>query len=137
MNAYLDSSVVLRIAFHEPNPLKEFRQIQRGVSSELLRIECLRTADRYRLVNGLTDGEYVSRIELLNEFMDHVELVRMVEPILTRASQPFPISLGTLDAIHLATCLIAKERTFKDLVLCTHDASLKRAGISLGFKVLG
>ena len=127
--------------FGESDPLKELENIQKGVASELIRVECLRTADRYRLVNSEGDDVFSVRLELIHKAIDRLELVRITPEVLQRASQPFPTSLGTLDAIHLATCLLFQERALsrsdKDIVFCTHDKLLARAALSMGLDVLG
>jgi hypothetical protein len=58
-------------------------------------------------------------------------------PVLRRASEPLPTSLGTLDAIHLATALIWRERTGTLRTLATHDSVLGLAARTFGFDVRG
>jgi len=43
LNVYIDSSVLLRVILGEPEPLASWDQIDAAVSSELIRLECLRT----------------------------------------------------------------------------------------------
>jgi hypothetical protein len=96
--------------------------------------------DRTMCLNlrGVKQGEeYVERVQLIHEFLNRFELIRLFDQVLNRASQPFSTSLGTLDAIHLSSCILYRERLAKELVLCTHDISLKRAGLSLGLTVWG
>jgi predicted nucleic acid-binding protein len=57
MIAYVDSSVLLRVALGQPNALPEWRDIERGVSSALVTTESLRTLDRVRLRVNLSDIE--------------------------------------------------------------------------------
>ena len=52
MIAYVDASVLLRFALGQPDALPEWRQIERGVSSALVRTESLRTLDRLRLARS-------------------------------------------------------------------------------------
>src|SRR5207244_787 len=59
--AYVDASVLLRVAFRQPDALPEWRQIDRGVSSGLVLTECLRTLDRLRLRASLPDKEVATR----------------------------------------------------------------------------
>jgi hypothetical protein len=48
---------------------------------------------------------------------DHeISIVAPDARILSRAAQPFPTSLGTLDAVHLATALACREGACSDLV---------------------
>ena len=133
---YLDTSVLLRVLFDEPNRLDEFDEISSAVSSEILRVECLRSADRYRIRNDLSEGEYVVRVELIQKFLKGIELLKLSAEILGRASQSFPLSIGTLDALHLSTCLAYRDR-HEDLVLCSHDESLKKAARAMGIEVKG
>src|SRR5438094_205007 len=53
-----------------------------------------------------------------------------------RIAEPFPTSLGSLDAIHLASALLAREE-FDDLLLATHDDELGIAAQAVGFTVHG
>ena len=137
MIAYLDSSVVLRVVLGQKDRLAEWRQIRTGVASALCEVECLRTLDRLRLAGGLDDRELARRRELVYAITGEMELVDISHPVLGRASQPFPSPLGTLDAIHLATALLWREREATGLVVATHDAALGTAARSLGFPVLG
>jgi len=61
MIAYVDSSVLLRLALGQPNALPEWRQIDRGVSSALISTESLRTLDRLRIRAGFSDIEIAQR----------------------------------------------------------------------------
>jgi len=54
-----------------------------------------------------------------------------------RPSQPLPVSLGTLDAVHLATALEWSESRNAPLVMATHDAQLALAARSLGLATVG
>jgi predicted nucleic acid-binding protein len=64
-------------------------------------------------------------------------VVELTIPVLARAAQPLPTALGTLDAIHLATALLWKERTGADLVMATHDEALAIAARASGLRVIG
>lgn len=137
MIAYLDSSVLIRIVLAQPAALAEWRQLRRGVTSALAEVECLRTIDRLRLAAGLTDIEVARRREAIYRVLDSLEIVELTRPVLARAAQPMPTTLGTLDAIHLATALLWRERSGDQPFLATHDAALALAATASGFKVLG
>lgn len=137
MLAYVDTSVLLRFVLGEESALPEFRKIDHAVSSELIRVEALRTLDRLRLKIGLSETEYANRASLIHDLLSSFELIHLGPQILSRTSQPFPTSLGTLDAIHMSSCLLYSERSAEKVTLCTHDESLKLAGRALGFEVLG
>ncbi len=137
MIAYLDSSVLLRVILGQRNAVKEWRTIERGIASALVEVECLRTLDRLRLSEGFSDEEIALRREAVFRLLEAMEIIDLTRPILTRAAQPLPTALGTLDAIHLATALLWKERRQEDLMLATHDAALAIAARASGFCVVG
>lgn len=137
MIAYLDSSVLLRIVLGQPAALVEWPQLERGVTSALAEVECLRTVDRLRLIASLSDLEVARRREAIYRILDSIEIVELTRPVLARAAQPMPTTLGTLDAIHLATALLWRERSGERLALATHDSALALAATASGFTVLG
>lgn len=137
MIAYLDSSVLLRIILGQKDKLAEWKSIRRGVASALVEVECLRTLDRLRLSRGLPDKELAAWREAVFRIVREIEIVEPTRVVLSRASQPFPTPLGTLDAIHLATALLWREREPADLVMTTHDATLAVAARACGFLVVG
>jgi predicted nucleic acid-binding protein len=137
MIAYVDASVLLRVALRQPNALAEWRQIDRGVSSALVTTESLRTLDRLRLRASLSDREVATRRAVILALIRSLELVHIDEVVLERAAQPMPTELGTLDAIHLATALLWKETTRVDLVMTTHDGALALGAQAYGLRVLG
>ena len=137
MIAYLDSSVVLRVVLGQRGSLREWKAIETGVASALLEVECLRTLDRLRLLEGVAEGEIARRREAIYRIVEALTVIEPTRPVLARAAQPFPVVLGTLDAIHLATALMWRERSDADLVMATHDAALGLAARAVGFRVIG
>ncbi len=137
MIVYLDSSVLLRVVLRQTGALKEWRKIDRAVSSALVEVESLRTLDRLRLAEGLADGEVAIRREAVFRVLESVEVVAADRTVLQRASQPLPTSLGTLDAIHLATALLWREASGLDVVMATHDGALATAARATGLRVVG
>jgi predicted nucleic acid-binding protein len=137
MIAYVDASVLLRVAMGQPNALPEWRAIDRGVSSALIVTESLRTLDRVRLRGKLSDIEVARRRSTILALLDSLELVEVDSIVLDRAAQPMPTELGTLDAIHLASALLWKDATALDAIMATHDGALGLAAQAHGFKVLG
>lgn len=136
MNAYVDSSVLLRVILGEPGRLRMWSRITTAVASELIRLECLRTIDRARIRFHLADEEVASRRAAVLEAIDAFVLVPIQPIVLERAAEPFPTLLGSLDAIHLASALLVRDR-FEDLVLATHDDALALAARAVGFRVYG
>jgi uncharacterized protein len=137
MIAYVDSSVLLRVALGQPNALPEWRDIERGVSSALVTTESLRTLDRVRLRVNLSDVEVARCRATIFSLIDSLELVEIDSVVLDRAAQPMPTELGTLDAIHLASAILWKDALRVDPVMATHDRALALAAQAHGFKVLG
>ena len=135
MIAYVDSSILLRVALGLPNALPEWRDIERGVSSALVMTESLRTLDRVRV--NLSDTEVARRRATILTLIDSLELVEIDGSVLDRAAQPMPTELGTLDAIHLASALLWKDAFGADPVMATHDKGLALAAQAHGLKVLG
>ena len=136
MNVYVDSSVVLRVVLNEPRQLREWRKIDRPVASELIRLECRRTIDRARIRERLSDDLIARwRADVL-EVLDAIDTVPLDPIVLERAAEPFPTLVGSLDAIHLATAVLARSRV-EDLVFATHDDELGTAARAMGFSVLG
>ncbi len=137
MIVYLDSSVVLRRVLGQPHALTEWPRIQTAVAGALAEVECLRTIDRLRLRGLLTDAEVARHRSTIAEVIDRVELVLPSSLVLRRAAEPFPTSLGTLDAIHLATALLWRDERNADLVLATHDEELALAARACRLRVVG
>ena len=137
MIAYIDASVLLRVAFRQPDALAEWREIQQGISSALILTESLRTLDRLRLRAKLPDNEVARRRHGILRLIASLELVEVDAVVLDRAAQPMPTELGTLDAIHLATALLWRDSVRTDLVMATHDEALGLAAKAHGFSVLG
>ena len=136
MIAYVDSSVVLRIVLGQPDPLPEWSRLERAISSELLRVECLRTIDRLRIRAGLDDRTVADRRGALLETIEAIDLVALDASILSRAAEPFPTLVRTLDALHLASALAIREE-LPSLVFFTHDVTLGLAAAATGFDVWG
>jgi predicted nucleic acid-binding protein len=134
---YLDASVILRVAMGEAHPLAEWRQIETSVTSALAEVECARTLDRLRLLGALSDKELGLRRETVSRILAASDIIALDPSILARAAQPFSTSLGTLDAIHLASALLYRDAEAPELRLATHDEQLGTAAKASGMSVLG
>jgi predicted nucleic acid-binding protein len=136
MIVYLDTSVVLRILFGEPNPVDVWGTWEKAFSSDLWRVEALRTVDRLRLSGDLSDEELADLTTDIRVVHETLTICPLSERILQRAGETFPTILETLDALHLATALAIRELAPIDFLL-THDVQLATAARTLGFSVLG
>jgi len=136
--AYTDASVILRIVLFAERRLPEWRTIEELVSSELAGTECRRTIQRLRSQNRLDDDATMEALSKAHELIADIDLIPVRTRVLTRAGDPFPGALGTLDAIHLATALLWQDDANRKLdAFLTHDLELGRAARAMGLRVLG
>src|SRR3990172_8215168 len=103
MIVYLDTSVVLPVLFHEPNPVQVWGRWNKAYSSNLWRVEALRTVDRLRLSGDLSDEEAADLARDIRIVHETLLIQPLNDSILQRASESFPTVVGTLDALHLST----------------------------------
>jgi len=136
MTVYVDTSVILRILFREPNPVEVWGKWERAFSSNLWRVEALRTVDRLRLSGDLSDEDVADLVRDIRLVHETLAIYPLLDRILQRAGETFPTVVGTLDAIHLATALAIREVEAIDLLL-THDGQLATAARCVGFTVVG
>ena len=112
---YLDSSVVLAYLLaedrHPPNSLWN----EDLVSSRLLEYEVWNRIHVYRAA--------ARRGEEARTLLDRIQLVDMRPAVLSRALHAFPISIRTLDALHLATAEHLREAG-QDVWLASFDERL-------------
>jgi predicted nucleic acid-binding protein len=137
MTAYVDASVLLRIILRAADPLPEWPQIERFVASTLIRVECFRALHRLRIAEPLSDEEFAYRGEFTERMLTKLQLISISEAVLVRACGPLPSPLKTLDAIHLATASLLREREDALIFLATHNKQFGLAARMMGFPVLG
>jgi len=135
--AYVESSVILRLVLGQPGALHEWRTLDRGATSALAEVECLRTLDRLRLSGNLAELQIAERRAAVYDALGTLAIIELSRTVLGRASQPLPVTLGTLDAWHLASALAWREPAGDNVVLATHDARLGAAARALGFDTVG
>jgi predicted nucleic acid-binding protein len=135
--AYLDSSVLLRVVLGQRGRLREWTSVRDGIASAVAEVECLRTLDRLRHRGEIGDSDVAVRREAVYRLLDEMTVVEPTRAILSRAGEPLPTPLGTLDAIHLATALAWRDATGADLVFATHDGALASAARAMGFQAIG
>jgi predicted nucleic acid-binding protein len=138
--AYLDTSVLIRILLREEKPLRAWRGIELGITSEITRVECYRTLDRLRVMEVLDDEEHATKTAEVDDLLSRIDTIRLTKRILARASEPLPTVIGTLDAIHLVSAMTYRDKQPKDeppIYIATHDNSLGACARVTGFRVLG
>ncbi|MEZ4271894.1 MAG: PIN domain-containing protein [Myxococcota bacterium] len=137
MIALIESSVVLRLIFGEPEPLRAWKYIKEGYISRLLPIEVSRVIDRARLTGHIDDNNVAKLHQESRKLIRSMAAVGMTEPILLDAAAPMPTVVRTLDAIHLATAIAIRRSLNIELTVATHDDRLALAAQASGFEVIG
>jgi len=135
--AYVDSSVLLRLLFRQSRRLVEWSDVTLPVTSRLAEVECLRALARFRLDGLLDDAELARSRAALDCLLRQLHVVELSRAILTRAGQPMPTRLRSLDAIHLATALQWHTSRGEPIVMATHDRELGLAARASGLAVVG
>ena len=137
MTVYLDTSTVLRILLRQPKPLAIWAQWERAYASELLHVEACRVTDRLRLEGALDDQGIADARQQLGRIERAIASVALSRPVLQRAALPMATVVKTLDAIHLASAMLLRERRGVELSFATHDPQQARAARALGFDCIG
>lgn len=109
---YVDTSVALAQLFAEDRVPPASLWHEELISSRLLEYE-LWTRVHTR---GLTR----SHGEAVRTFLLRIGLVELVAPVLVRATEPFPVPVRTLDALHLASVDFLRELG-QDIRLASYD----------------
>lgn len=117
--------------------LNEWKNFRYPSSSALLQVECLRTIDRLQLTGELKQHEVALTYAALHEMMGRTELLKIDMDVIERAGESFGLPLKTLDAIHLVTAIVWRERLSDEVTFATHDKSLAAAARTYHFPVLG
>ncbi len=123
---YVDTSVVLAELLAEdrrPDPVFWHETL---VSSRLLEYEVWTRLNGRRL--GGSHGDAARQI------IGRVALLELVPPVLARALEPFPQSIRTLDALHLASALYLHDRA-RGMRLATYDDRLAAGASAVGITV--
>jgi antitoxin (DNA-binding transcriptional repressor) of toxin-antitoxin stability system len=125
---YLDSSVALAHLLAEDRFPPDELWDQQLVSSRLLECEVWNRINAHQL--------QISHGDAVRNLIGRVAMIEMVGPVLTRALQPFPVPVRTLDAIHLAALefIRAQKQTVQ---LASYDERLLAAARSLEIEAWG
>ena len=140
ISAYLDASVILRVVLEQEPALPEWETVELSVSTEIVRVECMRTLERMWRERKLTDDSIREKRAAMTHFLRGMDLVAIDAAVIARASQPFPTHVATLDAIHLATAVLyapVLPPSAQPLLFATHDTQLARAARAMHFEVIG
>jgi predicted nucleic acid-binding protein len=137
MTAYVDTSALLRLVLREPGAIDDLFSADTLVASEIIVVEARRTLDRLRVHGALSAEDAATRGRIVADWLEAVDLVLVRPPVLSRASEPLSTPLGTLDALHLASALVWRDRVGPLDFVATHDAALGLAARTFGFDVKG
>lgn len=139
MNLYAESSAVLAWLLDESSGA-EVRGYLAGaeiiVASDLTLIECDRVLLRAVGQEELTEADAADRRAHLADAAAHWQILRIASEVVDRARQPFPEEpIRTLDAIHLASALIART-AIAELKLLSLDDRVRKSAKKLGLQLL-
>ena len=120
---YVDTSVALAHLFAEDRlPPASFWN-ETLVSSRLL---------EYEIWTRLHARQATpSRAEAAQAVIARISLLELAPVVLARALDPFPVSVRTLDALHLASCQFLRDRGQR-LEIASYDRRMVRAARALG-----
>lgn len=134
MVAYLDSSVLLRHILLGDSSIEQVLSCPHIISSELLEIESRRVIHRYRIDGDIDDEGFILASKRLNKLLSGLSLVALSSPVKKRGMGAFPVSVKTLDALHLASALIFSEvRPEETVLIFSFDTNMNRCAQALGF----
>lgn len=120
---YLDTSVALAQLLAEDRLPPESLWRETLVSSRLLEYEIWTRVNARRLAASHGDA--------VRALLARVSLLELAAPVLSRALEPFPAPVRTLDALHLASIEFLRSRR-QDLALASYDERLSEAAGRLG-----
>lgn len=138
MSLYAESSAILAWLLDEASGrgVRELLSAAEAVvASDLTLIECDRVLLRAAALGELTEAETADRRAHLTIAASHWHVLRIGPDIAERARQPFPGEpIRTLDAIHLASALVARSAV-AGLELLSLDDRIRKAAGRLGLRV--
>ena len=120
---YLDTSVALAQLLAEDRIPPEELWRETLISSRLIEYEIWTRIHARRL--SASHGENVQTL------LARVSLLELAPAVLSRALEPFPMPVCTLDALHLASMEFLRSRG-QQLLLASYDEKLSEAAARLG-----
>lgn len=120
---YLDTSVALAHLLGERRHPPDALWTEPLISSRLLQYECW--------VRLQAAGRAATHGAALVALLDRVAFVELTPPVLTRALDPFPVAVRTLDALHLASLEFLRAQG-QPMRLASYDDRMREAATHLG-----
>jgi predicted nucleic acid-binding protein len=124
--AYLDASAIVKLLAPEPESVALRTRIAawpQHASAAVARTEIVRALRRNRLHH---------RVGAARRLFSHLNLIRIDEPLCDAAGDLDPVSLSSLDALHLAAAAALGPELG---VFVTYDRRVAQAAASAGFPV--
>ena len=125
MIVYLDSTFVIRRLLGIGKPSAFWGKWEKAYASTLMRAECFRAVNRLRLEGKLDDAGCARLGSWIETVCNSVVQVN-------RAAGAYPVAVGTLQAIHLATMQELEAVHGVKCVLASDDDALVQAAKALG-----
>lgn len=135
MIVYLDSTFVIRRLLGVGATPSFWGKWEKAYASSLLRTECFRAANLLRLEGKLDDAGRARLGTWIETLCDSITQVAVTDGVIRRAAETFPVAVGTLQAIHLATMLELESVHGVKCALASDDEGLVRGATALGFAV--
>jgi uncharacterized protein len=124
---FLDTSVVLAHLLAEDRRPPAGLWGEELVASRLLEYELWTRIHARGLARSHSDAARLS--------LARIAFLELDRSVLTRALQPFPVTVRTLDALHLASASFLRERGH-DVRVASYDERLIVAAESIGLEVM-
>jgi predicted nucleic acid-binding protein len=106
------------------------------IASDLTLVECERVLIRAWSAGSITEAELNDQSSELARVSTHWTRLRLDETVVERARRPFPVEpIRTLDALHLASALVARS-VAPGLRLLTLDQRVRENAERLGFSTV-
>jgi hypothetical protein len=123
---YLDSSVALAHLLAEDRVPPDDFWHQPLVASRLLEYEVWNRVNARKLARSHGDE--------VRALLGRVALIELAPPVLTRALEPFPRPVRTLDALHLASIEFLRARA-QSVELASYDDRLAACARAMGITI--
>jgi predicted nucleic acid-binding protein len=137
MFLYAESSAVLAWLLGEPGAeavRDALREADGVIGSELTLVECDRVLIRAWSTGLVTEGERVAQASALATVAAHWSRLKLDDEVIERSRRPFPLEpVRTLDALHLASALVARS-VAPDLRVLSLDQRIRENAERLGLR---
>lgn len=134
MIVYLDSSFVIRRLLGVGEAAEFWGRWEKAYASTLMRTECFRAANHLRLAGKLDDAGRARLGSWIETVCNTVTQIPVTDAIMKRAAESYPVEVGTLQALHLATMQELESTHGVKCVLASDDVCLVQAANAIGIE---